>query len=82
MHRIGMFDVFVCYMHVLDVFEVIYMDIYVFTILKCRKLKKKKILWALCRAYAHSKGPFDHFAVRIRTAMSPRGAHLCVMGAG
>jgi hypothetical protein len=42
MHRIAMFDVFVCYMHVLDVFEVIYMDIYVFAILKCGELMKNK----------------------------------------
>jgi hypothetical protein len=44
MHRIDMFDVFVCYMHVLDVFKVIYiyMDIYVLAILKCMELKKNK----------------------------------------
>jgi hypothetical protein len=55
------------------------MDIYVFAILKCRELKKnkkKKILWVLCRAYAHGKGPFGHFA------KNPRGASLCSLGAG
>jgi hypothetical protein len=65
-------------MHVLDVFEVIYMHICVFAVLKCRELKKQKLLWRLCRVYAHVKGPFDHFAVRIHTAKIPRGAHLSV----
>jgi hypothetical protein len=60
MHRIAMYDVFVCYMHVLDVFEVIDMNIYVFAILKCRELmknKKNKKLGVLCRAHTHGKEP-------------------------
>jgi hypothetical protein len=53
-----MYDVFVCYMHVLDVFEVIYMNIYVFAILKCRELMKNK----------KNKKNWWFFAVRMRTA--------------
>jgi hypothetical protein len=42
------------------------------------KQKKSKKLGALCHVYAHGKGPFGHFAVRIHTAKSPRGGHLCI----
>jgi hypothetical protein len=72
------------YMHVLGVFEVIYMHICVFSILKCRELKKnkkQKLLLELCGVYAHGKGPFDHIAVCIHTAKVPRVAHLCILGA-
>jgi hypothetical protein len=40
------------------------------------KPKKSEKLGPLCRVYAHGKGPFGHFAVRIHTAKGPRGAHL------
>jgi hypothetical protein len=46
------------------------------------KQKKSKKLGALCRVYAHGKGLFGHFAVCIHTAKSPRGSHLCNLGAG
>jgi hypothetical protein len=72
------------YMHVLGVFEVIYMYICVFSILKCRELKKNKKTEntvELCRVYAHGKGPFGHFVVCIHMAKPPRGAHLCILGA-
>jgi hypothetical protein len=42
------------------------------------KQKKSEKLGALCRVYAHAKGPFGHFAVRIHTAKAPRGGHLCI----
>jgi hypothetical protein len=47
-------------MHVLGVFEVIYMHICVFSILKCRELKKnkkQKLLLELCGMYAHGTLP-------------------------
>jgi hypothetical protein len=51
------------------VFEVIYMDIYVFTILKCRELKKNKKYRKYCGL----------FAVRMRTAKYARQrAHVAL----
>jgi hypothetical protein len=46
------------------------------------KQKKSEKMGPLCRVYAHDKGPNGHFAVCIHTAKSPRGGHLCVLGAG
>jgi hypothetical protein len=57
------------YMHVLRVFEVIYMHICVSSILKCRELKKsKKIEITAGPVHAHGKGSFGHNAVCTRTA--------------
>jgi hypothetical protein len=55
------------------------MHICVFSILKCKELKKNKKIEntvELCRVYAHSKGPFGHVAVRIHTAKAPRGSRI------
>jgi hypothetical protein len=46
------------------------------------KQKKSEKLGALCRVYAHGKGPFGHFAVCIHMAKDPRGGHLYIRGAG
>jgi hypothetical protein len=64
-------------MYASGVFTVIYMHICLYSILK-EKQKKSEKLGALCRVYAHGKGLFGHFAVRIHTAKSPRGGHLCI----
>jgi hypothetical protein len=61
-------------MHVLDVFEVIYMDIYVFAILKCRELKKNRKNRKYCGLFAVRDGP-EHTAklTASRTATKTHG---------
>jgi hypothetical protein len=57
-------------MYVLDVFEVIYMDIYVFAILKCRELmknKKKRKYWGFFAVLAAARHTAKGTATRTAT---------------
>jgi hypothetical protein len=64
MHLIDMFDVFVdicMYWMCLRLYIYIYICIYNFEMHEIKEKQiKKKILWGLCRAFAHCKGPYTH----------------------